>query len=736
MSVVGVDLGTMNTVVAVARNRGVDVITNEVSNRATPSLVGFGPKNRYLGEAAKTQEISNLKNTVSSLKRLVGRSFKEADIQIEQQYISAPLIDVNGEVGAEVSYLGKKERFSATQLLAMFIGKIKQSTADEIKVPVTNLVLSVPAWFTDRQRRSLITALNIADLSVQRLLNDTTAAALGYGITKLDLPTGDEKPRRVMFVDVGHSTFTASVVEFRKGELTVKGTAFDRHYGGRDFDKAIVDHFQREFVANPKLAVDINTNARARARVLVAAEKLKKILSANQTAPLNIEMLMEDKDVSTSLSRADFESLVEPLLSRTTVPLMQALADAGLSKEDIDIVEVVGGGARVPAIKERIQEFFGKPLSFTLNQDEAVARGCAFASALQSPIFRVREFAVHDVVSYPIEFTWEKANDIPDEEPNLVVFGKGNAMPSTKVLTFFRKRPFDLEARYYEPQDIPAGMKPWIARFSVKGVKPTIGGPDDYMTCKLRARVNPDGVLNLDSAYSVEDQEVEEEIKEEEPPKTDDAAAPTGEAMDTDAPAEEVKPKTRKVRKQVRKDNLPVVSAANALEQPAVEDAKEKEGKMTANDKLVFDTEEMKNSLESYIYDVRDKLTKSDSGEEEYDGIYVKFSSDSDREKILAKLTATQDWLEDDGYDTTMSIYRSKKEEISALVGPIHQRWWEQNEIERQKLAAELAQKAAAKKATEEAAIANNAANGDPNAPDAEMTDADPAKNPTIEEVD
>ncbi|CAK7566842.1 MAG: adenyl-nucleotide exchange factor sse1 [Sporothrix epigloea] len=731
MSVVGVDLGTMNTVVAVARNRGVDVITNEVSNRATPSLVGFGPKNRYLGEAAKTQEISNLKNTVASLKRLVGRSIKEADIAIEQQYISAPLVDVHGEVGAEVSYLGKKERFSATQLLAMFMGKIKQTTADEIRAPVTNLVLSVPAWFTDRQRRSLITALDIANISVQRLLNDTTAAALGWGITKLDLPSGDEKPRRVMFIDVGHSTFTASVIEFRKGELTVKGTAFDRHYGGRDFDKAIVDHFQKEFLANPKLKLDINTNGRARARVLVAAERLKKILSANQTAPLNIEMLMDDKDVSTSLARADFESLVEPLLARTTVPIMQALAEAGLSKDDIDIIEVVGGGARVPAIKERIQEFFGKPLSFTLNQDEAVARGCAFASALQSPIFRVREFVVHDVVSYPIEFIWEKANDIPDEEPNLVVFGKGNAMPSTKVLTFFRKRPFDLEARYYTPQDIPEGMKPWIARFSVKGVKPTIGGPDDYMTCKLRARVNPDGILNLDSAYSVEDQEVEEEIKDEEPK----AEAPAGEAMDTDAPAEEVKPKTRKVRKQVRKDNLPVVSAANALEQPAVEDAKEKEGKMSSNDKLVADTEEMKNSLESYIYDTRDKLTKSDSGEEEYDGVYVKFSSDADREKILNKLSDIQDWLEDDGYDTTMSAYRSKREEISALVGPIHQRWFEHAEAEREKLQAELAAKAAAKKAAEEAANANAASSADGGA-DAEMTDADPAKSPTIEEVD
>lgn len=624
MSVVGVDLGTMNTVIAVARNRGIDVIVNEVSNRATPTVVGFGPTNRYLGEAAKTQEISNLKNTVSSLKRLVGRSFKEADIQIEQQYISCPLVDVNGEVGAEVSYQGKKEKFSATQLLAMYMGKIKQITSEEIKVPVTNMVLSVPAWFTDRQRRAVITALEVVDVNVQRLINDTTAAALGWGITKLDLPSGDEKPRRVVFIDIGHSTYTASVVEFRKGELTVKGTGFDRHYGGRDFDKCLVDHFAKEFLAEKKLQIDINTEPRARARVLVAAEKMKKILSANQQAPLNIEMLMNDKDVSSSMTRTDFEALAEPLLSRTTVPLEQALAQAGLTKDDIDIIEVVGGGTRVPAIKERIQEFFGKTLSFTMNQDEAIARGCAFASALQSPIFRVREFAVHDLVSYPIEFTWEKANDIPDEEPNLVVFGKGNAMPSTKVLTFFRKRPFDLEARYYNPEELPSGVQPWIARFSIKGVKPTIGGPDDYMTCKLRARVNPDGILSLDTAYYVEEQEVEEEIKEEEKPE-----GAEGEAMETDAD----KPKTRKVRKQVRKDNLPVVPATQTLDRVAAEDAKEKEGKMAASDKLVAETENMKNALETYIYDVRGKFSEDD------DGVYVPFSQEAEREKIVAKLT-------------------------------------------------------------------------------------------------
>ncbi|KAK0619883.1 heat shock protein 70 family [Immersiella caudata] len=640
MSVVGVDFGALNTVVAVARNRGVD-ITNEVSNRATPSLVGFGPKSRYLGEAAKTQEISNLKNTVGSLKRLLGRSFSDPDIQVEQQFISAPLVDVDGQVGAEVTYLGEKQKFTATQLTAMFLNKIRQMTSAEIKLPVGDLVLSVPAWFTDIQRRALIDAAEIAGLRVLRLINDTTAAALGYGITKLDLPTADEKPRRVAFVDVGYSNYTCSIVEFRKGELAVKGTAFDRNLGGRNFDKALVDHLHKEFLG--KFKVDITTNPKAMTRVQAAAEKAKKILSANQQAPVNIESLMNDIDVRAMVTRQEFEAMVEPVLARVDATLENALAEAKLKVEDIDVVEVVGGGSRVPAIKERIQNFFGKNLSFTLNQDEAIARGCAFSCAILSPVFKVRDFSVQDVVSYPIEFCWEKDADIPDEDTSLTVFNKGNVLPSTKILTFYRKQQFHLEARYAQPEQLPGKISPFIGRFSVKGVAPT-GTPEDFMICKLKARVNIHGILNVESGYYVEDQEVEEEIKDDEKKDAD--------AMDTDN--KEEKPKTRKVKKQVRKGELPIVSAVQSMDINAKNSATEKEASMIMEDKLVADTEEKKNELETYIYELRNKL----------DDQYADLASDDEKSKIRVKLDESEEWLYDEGDDTTKAVYIAKMDEI------------------------------------------------------------------------
>ncbi|KAK6828146.1 hypothetical protein PG987_011487 [Apiospora arundinis] len=678
MSVVGVDFGTLNTVIAVARNRGVDVITNEVSNRATPSLVGFGPKARYLGETAKTQEISNLKNTVSCLKRLAGRSLKDPDVQIEQKYVSAALVECGAQVGAEISYLGKKETFSATELVAMFLSKVKQTAQAELKLPVSDIVMSVPAWFTDVQRRSLMDAAEIAGLKLLRLMNDTTAAALGWGITKLDLPAPEEKPRRVAIIDIGHSDYTCSIIDFKKGELAVKSTACDRHFGGRDFNLALVNHFQKEFKA--KYKIDITTNPKAMVRVETSCEKLKKILSANQQAPLNIESLMNDVDVTGMITRQEFEALIEPMLARVTVPIEQALAEAKLTKEDIDVIELVGGCTRTPSLKDRIQDFFGKQLSFTLNQDEAIARGCAFSCAILSPVFKVRDFAVQDICSYPIEFSWEKDQDIPDEDTSLT----GNVLPSTKILTFYRKQAFDLEARYAKPELLPGKVQPFIGRFSVKGVK--ADPKTEFMICKLKARVNIHGILNVESGYYVEDQEVEEEVKDEEGDKKDP------EAMETDGDKKDGKTKTRKVKKQVRKGDLPIVAGVTSLDQPSLIAAAEKENSMAMEDKLVADTEEKKNELEAYIYEMRNKLDEQ----------YAELANDDEKDKIRAKLTETEDWLYEDGEDATKAIYVAKMDEIRAMAGPIAQRHFDKVEAERQELQAKLDAEAAAKKAAEE----------------------------------
>ncbi|KAJ5904096.1 Heat shock protein hsp88 [Penicillium tannophilum] len=702
MSVVGIDLGAQSTKIGVARNKGIDIIANEVSNRQTPSLVGFSARSRHIGEAAKTQETSNLKNTIGSLKRLIGRPFDDPDVKLEQQYNSANICDVNGMAGVEVNYLGKKEKFTATQLVAMYLTKIKDITSKELKLPVSDVTISVPAWFTDVQRRAMIDAGDIAGLNVLRLVNDTTATALGYGITKLDLPGPEEKPRRVVFIDIGASDYTASIVEFRKGELNVKATACDRHFGGRNFDIALTERFADEF--KEKYKIDIRTHPKAWSRTVAAAEKMKKVMSANPQAPLSIESLMEDTDVKTMVKREELEEMVKPLLDRLTVPIEQALAEAKLTVDDIDHIEMVGGCTRVPAIKETISKFFNKPLSFTLNQDEAIARGCAFCCATLSPVFRVRDFAVHDIVSYPIDFTWEQSPEIPDEDTNLTVFNRGNVMPSTKILTFYRKQPFDLEARYSQPEGLPGKVNPWIGRFSVKGVK--ADEKDDFMICKLKARLNLHGILNVESGYYVEDMEVEEPVPEE------------GDAMDTDANGEEQPKKTRKVKKQVRKGDLPIVSGVGGIDQTVKEALQERENAMYMEDKLVAETDEKKNELEASIYELRDKI----------DGVYAEFASEEEKEKLKAKLMATEDWLYEEGDDTTKSVYVAKMDDIRFIAGPIIQRYKEKVDSERQAVlkaeeeaAAKRRAELEAKKAEEDAKKAEEEKKAEG---DAEMKDA------------
>ncbi|EST05767.1 Heat shock protein 70 family [Kalmanozyma brasiliensis GHG001] len=650
-SVVGIDVGNASSKIGVARARGVDVIANEVSNRATPSLVSFGQKARALGEAAATAQTSNFKNTVGSLKRLVGRTFQDPEVQkVEKNFINAELVDAKGEVGVKVRLAGEEQVFSATQLLAMYLGKLRDTTSKELGgAGVSDVVLSTPLWFTDAQRRAYLDAAEIAGLNPLRLLNDTTAAALGYGITKTDLPEADN-PRNVVFCDIGHSSYQVAVVSFSKGQLTVLGTAADRNFGGRDFDRALLLHFAEEFKG--KYKIDVLSSPKASFRLAAGCERLKKVLSANAVAPLNVENLMEDIDASSQLKREEFESLISPLLERITVPLEAALKQSGLTKDEIHSIEMVGGSTRVPALKERISAFFGKPLSFTSNQDEAVARGCTLACAVLSPVFKVREFSVHDATPYSIKVTWDKAADVPDEDTELVVFQPNNPIPSTKILTFYRKDNFDLEAHYASPEQIPEGINPWIGKFSIKGVTPNAEG--DHSIVKVKARLNLHGVLNFEAAYTVEEIEKEEEV-----PVTDPAA------METDGDKEAAAPKTeiRKVKKLQRKADLKIVSGfTGGKDASLVAGMKETEGQLYSNDKLVIDTEDRKNALEEMIYDQRSKL----------DDRYKLFVTADEKEKYLAALNAQEDWLySEEGEDAKKSAYVERIDSLQKIGGPI-----------------------------------------------------------------
>ncbi|KAH9839052.1 HSP70-domain-containing protein [Rhodofomes roseus] len=643
MAVVGVDFGTLHSKIGVARHRGIDIIVNEVSNRATPSLVSFGPKQRSIGEAAKTLETSNFRNTVGGLKRLIGRTLNDPEVhEVEKNFHNATFVDVNGTVGFQVNYLGEQRQFSITQLTAMYLGKLRDIAASELKTGVSDIVITVPGWFTDIQRRALLDAAQIAGLNPLRLINDTTAVALGYGITKSDLPE-PENPRHVVFVDVGHSSTSCSVVAFSKGRLDVKATAYERNAGGRDIDHALVRHFAEEF--KEKYKIDVLSSPKATFRLAAGCEKVKKVLSANAEAPLNVESIMNDIDATSRLTREEYEKLIESVLERIPGPIQQALTESGLLLEQIDTIELVGGGTRIPAVRAKIQSVFeGKVLSTTLNQDEAAARGATFACAMLSPIFRVRDFSMHDISPYPIKFHWEHQPEEPNDETELLVFPKGNIIPSTKALTFYRKQPFEIEVAYADPAGLPGGINPWIAKFTAKNVSPNENG--DHSTVRVRTRLNLHGVISFEQAYL--------EVVEE-----------TDEPMQVDAEGAEQQPKKKKVSKKI---DVPFVWGSTSLDPSVVEKFKEQEAEMYAADKLVMDTEDRKNALEEYVYDMRGRL----------DERYVAYVKAQEKETLLKALQDAEDWLySEEGEDATKSAYVERLDALKKLGDPITGRYKE-----------------------------------------------------------
>jgi len=407
MSVVGFDVGNLSCYTAVARGGGIETVANEYSDRNTLCAVSLTSRERAIGGAAKTQIISNFKNTISNFKRLIGRSFDDPFVQSEIPYLPYKLVSMpDKRVGVQVQYQNEVSEFSIEQIMGMLLTKLKGIAKTNINKDVKDCVISVPSFYTDTERRSLYKSTQIAGLNCLRVFNDTTAVALAYGIYKQDLPAPEEAPRNVVFVDIGHSAMQVAAVSFNKGKLKVISTAFDPFLGGRNFDRMMADHFTKEF--KEKYKIDVTTNKRAGLRLMTECEKLKKQLSSNSgRMALNIECLMNDIDVRSAMTRAEFEELCSSLFERVAATLKRSLESSKLTPDQIYSVEIVGGSSRIPAIKALISKIFQKDPSTTLNADEAVARGCALQCAMLSPTFKVRDFTVLECCSHSLTLQWK-----------------------------------------------------------------------------------------------------------------------------------------------------------------------------------------------------------------------------------------------------------------------------------------------------------------------------------------
>ena len=368
--IIGIDLGTTNSCVAIMDGKDPRVIENSEGARTTPSMIGFSKDNeRLVGQPAKRQAVTNPESTLYGIKRLIGRRFNDPQVQKMKEHAPFKIIEgENGDAWVEVN----GEKFAPSQISAMVLKKMKETAESFLGTTVTQAVITVPAYFNDAQRQATKDAGRIAGLEVLRIINEPTAAALAYGLDKKNHGT-------IAVYDLGGGTFDISVLEIGDGVFEVKSTNGDTFLGGEDFDSRIIDFLADEF--KKEQAIDLRQDKLALQRLKEAAEKAKIELSSTTQTEVNLPFITADasgpKHLNVKLSRAKLESLVEDLVRRTVEPLKQALKDAGVKPSDIDEVVLVGGMTRMPKIIETVREFFGKEPHKGVNPDEVVADGAA-----------------------------------------------------------------------------------------------------------------------------------------------------------------------------------------------------------------------------------------------------------------------------------------------------------------------------------------------------------------------
>lgn len=670
---VGIDLGSLRSCIAVAKRGGVEIIANEGSHRETQNIVGFGQSERFIGEQGFVQFKSNFKNTVNYFTRFLDVKNTTPYLAQEKKWITTNLIENDDKrIAFEVTFKGEKKRFLPEQVTAMMIQKLKQ-IIERSGVSGKEVVLSVPGYFTEKERHALLDAARIAEVNVLRLFNEESAVALGYGIFRrndLDATT----PRNVVFVDLGHSKCSSYVASFTKEKLKVLSIVHERNLGARDFDWCLLESLAKKF--NEQHGLSFMKNDKAKLRLLDAIEKQRKILSANSEANINVEYLVEDEDLNYHITRQEFEGIIAGELNRFRDVLLKLREEIQNKKIPIHSVEIVGGATRMPCVQRVIEEVFGKECSRTLNMSECIARGCAMQAAIISPLFKVASYDVEEANYYPIKCSWfffdpatsKKGMEIEDPERNqpskqtATLFDKGCSIPNVKSLTFNRDDGIKFTL-FYDP--VPPGTDEILGYYTILPPKPK----EKEFNVKLRVKLNHNGNVGLEEATFNEEYTEEYQVpipapKPEEKKAEENAGKTEGEQQPTEKKEEPPKFET-KTRKKTRTSDLKYESVlSKGFSDKEISNFFEEEAHMNNNDILIRETHDKKNGLESYIYDMRQKLQD----------IYKDYAPVDIKEVLLKKLADNEEWLYNEGAAASKGQYISHLDDLKKLGDPIIRR--------------------------------------------------------------